>query len=204
METEKYFKNLRTQVDKIYSVAEEARSKGYDPVDEVEIPLAMSMAEKVVGLISTIYPQMMDSGIAKRILELEEQYGKLDPTVIFKIAEEVADQKFCKFENLIEAIDAGIRIGFCYITLGVVSSPLEGYTGIKTRKTRDGKEYLEASFSGPIRSAGTTASVICLMLIDFLRESRLKVATGEFGAKMLVEINNEGPVTIILESKESV
>ena len=170
MKTENYFKNIKSQVDLIYDVAQKARAKGFDPVDEVEIPLAMSMAEKVVGLISTMYPQMKDSGISKRILELEEKFGKLDPTVVFKIAEEVSEQKYCKFENLIEAIDAGIRIGFAYITLGVVSSPLEGFTGIKIGKTRDGKEYLNAYFSGPIRSAGTTASCLVLMIIDFLRE----------------------------------
>ena len=47
-------------------------------LNEVEIPLAMSMAEKVVGLISTIYPQMKGTKIAERILELEKEYGKLD------------------------------------------------------------------------------------------------------------------------------
>jgi DNA polymerase II large subunit len=170
MNTQKYFENLKKEVDKIYSVASVARSKGYDPVAEVEIPLAMSMAEKVVGLISTIYPQMKGAGIAERILELEKEYGKLDTTIVFKIAEEVAKQRFCQFRNLLEAMDAGIRIGFAYSTLGVVSSPIEGFTGLKIRKTRDGKEYLEASFSGPIRSAGTTASCVVLILIDYLRE----------------------------------
>lgn len=170
MNTKKYFEDFKKDVDEVYAVAEEARAKGYDPVDKVEIPLAMSMAEKVVGLISTMYPQMNDSGIAKRITELEKEYGKLDSTIIFKIAEEVAQQKFCKFETLLESIDAGIRIGFAYITLAVVSSPIEGFTGLKIRKRRDGKEYLEASFAGPIRSAGTTASCLVLMLIDYLRE----------------------------------
>lgn len=170
MTLEIYFQNLKNEIDKVYSIANSARAKGYDPVNEVEIPLAMSMAEKVVGLISTIYSQVKDSGIAERILELEKEYGKLDPTILFKISEEVAKQKFCKFENLIQAMDAGIRIAFAYTTLGVVSSPIEGFTGIKTRKTRDGKEYIEASFSGPIRSAGTTASCIILIVIDYLRE----------------------------------
>jgi len=170
MKTEKYFQNFKKEVDRVYLMANEARAKGYDPVDEVEIPLAMSMAEKVVGLISTIYPQMLNSKIASRILDLEKEYGKLDPTVVFKIAEEVSDQKFCKFNSILECIDAGIRVGFCYITLGVVSSPIEGYTGIEVDKTRDGKDYLRANFSGPIRSAGTTASCLVLMLIDFLRE----------------------------------
>ncbi|KPK96311.1 D-tyrosyl-tRNA(Tyr) deacylase [bacterium SM23_31] len=36
---------------------------------------------------------------------------------------------------------------------------------------------------------------------DFLRESGLKVETGEFGAMMDVDIYNEGPVTIIIDSK---
>ena len=170
MNTSEYFARLDKEVKKIYDIANEARAKNLDPVNKVEIPLARSLAEKVVGLISTIYPQMEGSGIAPRILELEKEYGKLTMSVSFKIAEEVAKQKFCKFGNLLEAIDAGIRIGFSYTTLGVVSSPIEGFTGLKIGKTRDNKEYFIASFSGPIRSAGTTASCVVLMLIDYLRE----------------------------------
>jgi len=41
------------------------------------------------------------------------------------------------------------------------------------------------------------------IFVEYLRESDLKVATGEFGAMMQVEINNDGPVTIIAESKET-
>ncbi len=170
MKTEKYFKDLEKDVRKVYDLVGKARAKGLDPVDEVEVPLALSMAEKVVGLISIKYPQVIDSGIAERILKLEEEYGKLDPTVAFKIAEEVAKQKFCKFTTLLEAIDAGIRVGFAYFTIGVVSPPLEGFTELKLGKTKEGKDYFIAYFSGPIRSAGTTASCIVLMIIDYLRE----------------------------------
>ncbi|MCX6749488.1 MAG: DNA polymerase II large subunit [Candidatus Pacearchaeota archaeon] len=67
-------------------------------------------------------------------------------------------------------MEAGIRIGFAYITLGVVSSPIEGFTGLRLEKTKDGKDYFAANFSGPIRSAGTTASCMVLILIDYLRE----------------------------------
>jgi len=170
METEKYFIDLRKNVDKVYDMATKAKNTGLDPVNKVEIPLAMTMAEKVVGLVSTIYPQIVDSGVDKRILELEKQYGKLDPTIAFKIAEEVAKQKFCKFSSLREAIDAGIRVGFAYITIAVVASPLEGFTELKIEKTRGGQEYFKVYFSGPIRSAGTTASCMVLILIDYLRE----------------------------------
>jgi D-tyrosyl-tRNA(Tyr) deacylase len=43
-------------------------------------------------------------------------------------------------------------------------------------------------------------------LVDFfadcVRDSRLKVETGRFKQHMLVEIHNDGPVTIALDSKE--
>ena len=170
MQTNEYFQKFEKDVKRVYAITEEARAKGLDPVNKIEVPLARSLAEKVVGLISTIYPQMENSGISERILKLEKEYGKLDVAVSFKIAEEVAKQKFCKFKTLLEAIDAGVRIGFAYITLGVVSSPIEGFTRLELKKTRQGKEYFSAYFSGPIRSAGTTASCVVLMLIDYLRE----------------------------------
>ena len=170
MSTQKYFKDFERDIVELYEIIDDAKKIGLDPSDSVEIPLARSMAEKVVALISSLYPQLTGCGIEKRMLELEEQWGKLNVAVAFKIAEEVAKQKFCKFGSLLEAIDAGIRLGFAYITLGVVSSPIEGYTKLGLGKTHDGKEYFKAYFSGPIRSAGTTATTMVLMLIDYLRE----------------------------------
>ena len=35
--------------------------------------------------------------------------------------------------------------------------------------------------------------------VSFLREKKIKVEAGEFGAKMKVELINDGPVTIILD-----
>ncbi|MDZ4226590.1 MAG: hypothetical protein U1B79_00585, partial [Candidatus Pacearchaeota archaeon] len=111
MNTQQYFKDIEKKTKEVYAVAEEARSKGLDPVDKVEIPLARSLAEKVVGLIATVYPQMNDSGIMERIIELEKKFGKLDPAVCLQIAEEIAKQKFCEFASLKEAIEAGARMG---------------------------------------------------------------------------------------------
>lgn len=166
-----HFKFIEEGTNVCYALAKEARKKGFDPAEDVETPIATTLAEKAVGLISVLYSQVQDKNIINRILELEKEYGQLDPGVAFKIAEEVAKEKFCKFSNQLEAMDAGIRIGFSYITLGVVSSPIEGFTGLKVGKTRDGQDYLKAYFSGPIRSAGTTASCVVLMLIDYLREN---------------------------------
>lgn len=40
------------------------------------------------------------------------------------------------------------------------------------------------------------------LFADGLREAGVTVATGEFGASMLVSIDNDGPVTIILDSAD--
>ncbi|MGV8151835.1 MAG: DNA polymerase II large subunit [Candidatus Nanoarchaeia archaeon] len=169
-ETNEYFEWLGKEIERNYSLARKAREKGLDPTTKVEVPLALTMAAKVVRLIATIYPQLDREDIINRILELEKQYGALDSSVVFKIAEEIAQEKYCKFENQLQAIDAAIRIGFSYSTLGVVSSPIEGFTEVKIGKRLDGKSYLKPYFSGPIRSAGTTASCVVLILIDYLRE----------------------------------
>lgn len=39
-------------------------------------------------------------------------------------------------------------------------------------------------------------------VVEELRQARLKVETGEFGAMMEVELVNDGPVTLIVESPE--
>jgi DNA polymerase II large subunit len=170
MNSEQYFKHISDEVKRAYDIAELARAKGLDPISKVETPIAISLAEKAVGLISVIYPQLQDPNIINRILELEKQYGQLTMSVCLGISEDIAKQKYCKFDNQLQAIDAGIRVAFSYFTLGVVSSPIEGYTDLKIGKTRDGQDYLKAYFSGPIRSAGTTAGCVALMVIDYLRE----------------------------------
>ena len=171
MQIPEYFSEIEREVKQAYDVARTARKKGLDPIGDVEVPIAMSLAEKAIGLVSTMYPQLQDKRITDRIIELEKQYGQLDIAVALGIAEEIAREKFCKFANLLQAMEAGIRVGFAYTTLGVVSSPIEGFTELKTGKTRAGEAYLIAYFSGPIRSAGTTASCVVLMIIDYLREA---------------------------------
>ncbi len=40
------------------------------------------------------------------------------------------------------------------------------------------------------------------LFVERMRNTGLKVATGRFQAHMLVEIHNDGPVTVMLDSKE--
>ncbi|MCL6500649.1 MAG: hypothetical protein K6T16_01290 [Candidatus Pacearchaeota archaeon] len=165
----KYFKEIEDKTKEVYSLAEEARKKGLDPKSVVEISIATNLAQRAIALVGTIYPQVNNKQVEARIRELEKEYGFLDQAVCLKIAEEIAKGKFCKFSSLLEAIDAGIRVAFAYYTLGVVVPPLEGFTHLEVRKTKKGEDYWAAFFSGPIRSAGTTAAAFAIVIIDYLR-----------------------------------
>ncbi|MBI4145259.1 DNA polymerase II large subunit [Candidatus Woesearchaeota archaeon] len=166
-----YFDELNAQTKQVYEIAQQARAKRLDPAPDVEVKLAKNMAERVVGLISVLAPQIVDSGVVERIIELEKQYGSLDWRVAFKIAEEVAQEKFCKFKDQHEAVDIGIRTGFAYVTVGVVSSPLDGIvtTEFKDRIDKRGK-YISISFAGPIRNAGGTAAAVSVLIADHVRK----------------------------------
>jgi len=166
---QKYFDEIEKQVSICYNLANAARKKGYDPEEKVDIPLAKGIAQRVEGLISAVVPSIMKSGVAERIITLEKEYGSLDWRVALKIAEEVALQKFCKFDTKLKALETGIRVGLAYITLGVISAPLEGFIELRLKKRKDGQEYLSAFYAGPIRAAGGTAEAVSIIIADYVR-----------------------------------
>lgn len=169
-EMQAYFDRVRQEVSLAYNLAKRAREQGLDPERTVPIPLAENMAERVEGLISSVAPQIIGSGITDRIVELEKEHGALGWKVALEIAREVAEQKFCTFPSKREAIEVGIRTGFAYHTVGVVAAPLEGFVELKIKKRADGKEYFSVLFSGPIRGAGGTASAVSLLIADYIRK----------------------------------
>ncbi|MFH1637740.1 MAG: DNA polymerase II large subunit [Candidatus Woesearchaeota archaeon] len=179
-EMEKYFSKINAEVEEAYEIANKAKSKGYDADDEVQVPLAKNMAERVEGLISTVAPEIIGKGIPERIAELEKQYGSQDWRVALKIAEEVAEEKLCKFEDKKKAIEVGIRVGFAYVTVGVVASPIEGLVELRLNKRKDnGKEYFCLMYSGPIRSAGGTGASVSALIADYVRK---KMGYAEYDA----------------------
>ncbi|MCK4669900.1 MAG: DNA polymerase II large subunit [Nanoarchaeota archaeon] len=168
-EIEKYFEMLDNKIQAEHQLAGQARSKNLDPTQKVEIALAKDMAERVLGLIATAAPQILDSNLVPRIKELEEKYGSLDWRVAFTIGLEIAQQKMCKFETEREAMEVGIRAGFAYVTIGTTSACLEGFTKLEIKKRRDGKEYFAMWFSGPTRNAGGTAASVSVLIGDYIR-----------------------------------
>ena len=166
----KYFESLTSEVKKAYEIAQKARAQGYDPEPYVDIPLANDIAERVEGLIGAVAPQIIKSGVAQKIRELENKYSPGDWRVALEVSENVAKEKFCKFSDLREALEVGVRVGLAYITLGIVSAPLEGFVELRIKKRRDGKEYVACYYAGPIRAAGGTAASVSLLIADYLRK----------------------------------
>ena len=169
---EDYFLALDNVIKGAYEIAGKARKKCLDPENKVDIPLATGIGKRVEGLVSVEVGQVFDSGIAERIKELETEYGILDWRIALKIAEETLEGKFCSFKNEKEAMETAIRVGFAYLTLGVVSAPLEGFIELKIKDRGDGKKYLSAWYAGPIRGAGGTAAAFSVILVDYVRKLR--------------------------------
>lgn len=167
---QKYFDNIQEEVQALHTTAAKARSLLFDPEPQVDIKLAKNMAERVTGLISVVAPQVGESKVTERIIELEKKYAPLDWRVALEIALEVAEGKFCAFKDKKEAMEIGIRTGFAYQTGGIVSAPLEGFIELKIKKTQEGKEYFAPCYAGPIRGAGGTAAAFSLLITDFVRK----------------------------------
>ena len=50
---------------------------------------------------------------------------------------------------------------------------------------------------------GNEAEILYNKFVEMLKETGIKIETGVFGAHMDVSIQNDGPVTILLESKKT-
>ena len=164
-----YFASIEKEVKKTYELAEKARAKGKDPEPEVNIPIARDLSARVEGLLSSMIPELKDSGLADEIRKHEKQYGKNDERVALLAGRDIALEKIVKFPEKIKAIEAGLRVAIAYLTLGIVTAPLEGLSDVKLKKNDDGTEYLSIYFAGPIRSAGGTASAMSVLAADFIR-----------------------------------
>ncbi len=164
-----YFSSIEKEVTRAYNLAGAARSRGKDPEPEVNIPIAHDLAARVEGLVGTMIPELIDSGLADSIRKLEKQYGKNDERVALLVGRDIALGKITKFNEKIKSIEVGLRVAIAYLTLGVVTAPLEGLSEVRLKKNDDGTEYLAIYFAGPIRSAGGTASAMAVLAADFIR-----------------------------------
>jgi len=156
-----YFDKLQKEIDVCYSIANKARKKGFDPEFKVEIPQALDLAARVEQLVGP-------KDIAPKIREATKKIGDRE-LVSLEIAKEIVNEKKYKFNTKEKAIDQAIRTGLAILTEGVLVAPLEGIAEIRLCKNKDGTNYVDLYFSGPIRSAGGTGQAMSVLIADVVR-----------------------------------
>jgi len=156
-----YFNRLQEDIDICYSIAIEARKKGFDPEFEVEIPQALDLAARVEQLVGP-------KGIAPKIRTMTKKIGDRE-LVSLEIAKEIVNGKKNKFSRTEDALDQAIRTGLAILTEGVLVAPLEGIAEVRLGKNKDGTDYVDLFFSGPIRSAGGTGQAMSVLIADVVR-----------------------------------
>ncbi len=160
MAIKEYFDTLSLEFNKAYGVAKEARLKGFDPKEIVEIYPAPDLASRVEGLIGI-------EGLAEIIRTLAK--GQSRSKLAFNVVEEICkDPRFDTYE-LIKRIELAVRVGAAILTEGVLVAPTEGITGIKRYKNYDGTDYIAVLYAGPIRGAGGTSAALSVALADYAR-----------------------------------
>ncbi|MEM3363992.1 MAG: DNA polymerase II large subunit [Candidatus Micrarchaeia archaeon] len=156
-----YFKRIEEGAQEALRIANEARRKGYDFVDHVEITLAPDVAGRVEGIVGP-------KGISEVIRELVAQKKTRDE-VAFEIARRITTNEFATGLNTEQRLGQAVRTGLAVLTEGVLVAPTEGISAVKIEKNPDGSNYLAIYFSGPIRSAGGTAAALAVLLGDYVR-----------------------------------
>jgi len=166
-----YFETLEAGTAQAYEVAKKARKKGHDIETEPEIPLAKNLAERVEGLVGP-------PGVAARIKSMEENMSREE--VSFQVAKEIVTSDEVlkadvgnkdQYKVKEEAADQALRTALSIITEGVVAAPLEGIAKVAIKRNFDQTWYLAVYFTGPIRSAGGTASALAVLVGDYIRRS---------------------------------
>ncbi len=157
-----YLSLLKSELQKAYSVAQEARSKGFDPADEIEVKIAKDVAARVEGIVGP-------PGISELIRSLEKG-GMARENIAFEVTRRIAAGNVIQGtkEKLIEQ---AVRTGLAILTEGVLVAPTEGIAKVKIKNNPDGSDYVAVYYAGPIRSAGGTAAALSLVLADIARRT---------------------------------
>ncbi len=163
MKNSEYFEHLEQGLKNAMQIAQAARSRGLDPTTDVEIPLAVDLAERVEKLIGI-------PGIAVRVRELEEK-GLSREEAALAIGIDFAEGRLGKGASKIQSVENAIRTSVALLTEGVVAAPIEGIARVDMGKNDDGTEYLKVYYAGPIRSAGGTAQALSVLVADYVRRA---------------------------------
>src|SRR3989442_940058 len=138
-EVRAYFAGLLNQVEATYAVARAARTRGYDPELDVEIPLTDDLASRVERLLEHYEVE----GVARRIRELPKTHDREELAIL--VAKEMALRPATSKEK---AVERAVRVGLALLTEGILLAPLEGLAGVKLNRIRGGARAVIAGGMG--------------------------------------------------------
>lgn len=159
---EAYFERLEDGLDEAMDLAREARQRGGDPTEDVEIPIAKDMADRVENILGI-------DGVAERVREMEEDPDLSREEAALELAEDFADGKVGDYDSRAGKVEGAVRTAVALLTEGVVAAPIEGIDRVEILDNDDGTEFINVYYAGPIRSAGGTAQALSVLVADYTR-----------------------------------
>ncbi|MFB6360968.1 MAG: DNA-directed DNA polymerase II large subunit [Halobacteriales archaeon] len=157
----RYFERIDEHLEDALSVAQAARAQGKDPSEEVEIPVAEDMADRVENLLEI-------PGVADRVRSLEaEGYGR--EAAVLELAQDFAEGRVGDYDTREGKIEGAVRTAVALLTEGVVAAPIEGIDRVELAFNDDGSEFVRVFYAGPVRSAGGTAQALSVLVADYVR-----------------------------------
>ena len=159
---EAYFERLESGLDDALSVASEARARGGDPTEDVEIPIAKDMADRVENILGI-------EGVAERVREMEDDPNLSREEAALELAADFADGSVGEYDTRAGKVEGAVRTAVALLTEGVVAAPIEGIDRVELLQNDDGTEFINIYYAGPIRSAGGTAQALSVLVADYTR-----------------------------------
>jgi DNA polymerase II large subunit len=173
-ECSSYYEILDERIEETYAIATEAKKKGLDFSESVEIPRASDLASRTEKLLEDPYlfvdpikrdqpPLKIESHLRGLLQEHDRE------TAAIMIAISVTKEMHAATADRRRAIDSGLRVGLAVLTEAVLVAPLDGIGEVRILNNADGSEFLSIDFCGPIRAAGGTAQALGVLIGDILR-----------------------------------
>ncbi|AZH24102.1 DNA polymerase II large subunit [Haloplanus aerogenes] len=157
---EAYFERMEDRLDEAFERAELARSRGADPTEEVEIPVARDMADRVENILGI-------DGVAERVRELDGQMSREEAALA--LVTDFVEGEVGDYDTNAGKVEGAVRTAVALLTEGVVAAPIEGIDRVEVLENDDGTEFVNVYYAGPIRSAGGTAQALSVLVADYAR-----------------------------------
>ena len=159
---ERYFERLESGLEAALGVARRAREHGGDPTDDVEIPIAKDMADRVENILGI-------DGVAELVREMEADPDISREEAALELAADFADGTVGDYDTRAGKVEGAVRTAVALLTEGVVAAPIEGIDRVELLENDDGSEFINIYYAGPIRSAGGTAQALSVLVADYTR-----------------------------------